>query len=425
MKAEHGLHWHPKGGWSRKFPGDRNRTYFGKVAPSDAARALFLEESKRTGLIEREKKLANLSAREGANLFLGHLDLEFERGEIQSAQRANYAKELAHFFETFTKTRAMAELSRRDAPLKVFRPARAAAVKRGVFAAEKHITMIRTWLRWCSSVQRYTDEPFYADEFRQPSMKEKRTWTKGQRREHGTAAWSPDEVREIVTAAKDDVHRYAQVMLMLNGGMGSTDLSNLDDAEIDWDKRCIHTDRSKTLVPRVVPLWDVTAEAMKASRAARPDPADPKYATRFFLTMHGRPLVVEELADERREKVTRTDALKNWFYQLVNGAPRKKWKTPVVRLPHLKRHRGGIYTLRSVFMGLSLGHGQDRNLEAVILGQQFDRPIIEYYLRGDLREKLVAVVEHVRQQIWGKTPGDGGVAEVTTVEPRPDNSRGA
>jgi hypothetical protein len=154
----------------------------------------------------------------------------------------------------------------------------------------------------------------------------------------------------------------------------------------------------------------MTIEAMKASRAARAEPATPDLATRFFLTMHGLPLVMEELREDEesrsgekrkpRTRVKRTDALKNWFYQLVNGAERTKWKAKAIRLPHLKRHRGGVYTLRSVFAGLATGHGQDRNLDAVILGQTFDREILEHYLRGDLLTKLAAIVEHVRQQIW-------------------------
>jgi integrase len=142
------------------------------------------------------------------------------------------------------------------------------------------------------------------------------------RTDKGTARWTTSEAREIVDAAREDAHRYAQILLILNGGTGATELSHLDDTEIRWDIKCIDTDRSKTLVPRTVPLWEITAEAMQASRAARAEPADPKFATRVFLTPHGYPLVMEKLADEKRLKLKRTDALKNWFYKLVNGAPR-------------------------------------------------------------------------------------------------------
>jgi integrase len=249
--------------------------------------------------------------------------------------------------------------------------------------------------------------PFYADAFSPPSLKEKQRHIKSERRERGergTARWTTAEVREIVQAASEDVHRYAQVLLMLNGGMGATDLSNLRDSEINWDTKIIDTDRSKTQVPRIVPLWDKTIAAMKISRANRAAPADKKFADRFFLTPHGQPLVIEQFAegDEKRIKVKRTDALKNWFYQLLNGSQREKWKKKAIRLPHLKVHGGGVYTLRSVFVNLSTGHGQgqDENLVASILGWKTSNEIMQWYLRGDNSAKQRAIVEHVRKQIW-------------------------
>ncbi len=361
---------------------------------------MHAEEGRRGRNERKPAKNVNITVGDAVNLFLNHLDAELLKGDIGPNQRASYGDEIDKFIKQVGKGRRMADFCRPDAPEVLFAPLRAAAVKRGVFAGEKHVVQIRSFFRWCSDVRRLMPAPFYADCFSLPSAKEKRTQTKSERRDKGTARWATSEVREIVDAAKEDVHRYAQVLLMLNGGMGATDLSNLDEAEIRWDIKCIDTDRSKTLVPRIVPLWDITAEAMKASRAARAEPADPKYATRFFLTPHGYPLVMEELADEKRLKLKRTDALKNWFYRLVNGKPREKWKVKAARLPHLKRHRGGVYTLRSVFVNLASGHGQDRNLDAIILGQKFDREILEFYMRGDNRLKLVAIVEHVRRQIW-------------------------
>jgi len=399
LKAEHRLSWHPRGGWCRKFPGDANRTYFGKVTAAAAVKAMHAEEERRKRG-ERVDPARDMLLKDAVNHFLTHLDAELLKGDIGGSQRASYGDEIDKFINLVGKQRRLSEFCRRDAPEVIFAPLRAAAITRGLSAAEKHIVQIRSFLRWCSDVRRFMAAPFYADSFNPPSVKERRARTKGERREKGTAAWTPAEVRGIVDAAKEDVHRYAQVLLMLNGGMGATDLSNLDDAEIRWDISVIDTDRSKTQVPRIVPLWDITVEAMKASRAARAAPADPTLATRFFLTPHGRPLVVEQLADEKRLKLKRTDALKNWFYKVVNGSPREKWKKKAIRLPHLKRHRGGVYTLRSVFVNLAAGHGQDRNLDAIILGQKFDRENMEFYMRGDNRQKLVAIVEHVRRQIW-------------------------
>lgn len=400
MKRDHRLSWHVRGGWSRTFPGDKGRTYFGRVPPDEAIKRLAVEEDRRAAGRERVRKKADLPIREAVKMFWDHLDEQLARGDIGFHQRASYGRQLKLFVKQVGDGVRLSDLCGMDAPESIFRPARKAAMARGVFAGEKHIVQVRSFLTWCSDVRRMTPAPFYANEFDPPSMKEKRHVRKGRRKEKGEAFWTAVEIRQIVQAAKDSgVHRYAQILLMLNGGMGSTDLSNLTDADVDWPRRCIRTDRSKTLVPRVVPLWDETLQAMKASRAVRPEPADPDDAGRFFMTQKGKPLVIERL-DESRTKNLRTDSLRNWFYRLFNAPHRTRWKEKSIRLHHLKRDRAGGYTLRSVFATLSLGHGGDRNLEAIILGQQFDRPILEHYVRDEQMNKLRAIVDHVRSQIW-------------------------
>lgn len=402
-----GIGWHPRGGWCRKFPGDKNRTYFGRVGAVDAIRAADREaERRRTGALAEaaaESRLLNLSVGEAVNVYLNHLDREHADGKIGDEQRASYGDELARFAESVGITMKLADLCKMTAPDRVFGPLRKAAIARGVFAAEKHIVQVRTFLDWCSRVRRFCPPPFYADAFDAPTEKEKRATKKSERRKKGVANWTPAEVREIVAAAKaTDVHRYAQVLLMLNGGMGATDLSHLEDADVDWERECIHTDRSKTLVPRVVPLWPETRDAMKASRAARGKPADPAHAARFFLTPKGLPLVTGGLSADRK-KMRGTDSVRNFFYHLLNppkGKPSKKGRPRLPDLSHLKRHRAGGYTLRSVFATLARGHGGDSNLDAVILGQKLPRAILEGYLRGNLDSKLRVVTEHVRLQIW-------------------------
>jgi integrase len=404
LKAEHRIGWHPRGGWCRKFPGDLNRTYFGRVPPADAVRACVQEEDRRRRGEQAEARITSLTVREALNFFLNHLDEQHTAGKIGDVQRASYGDELDRFVNQVGKTRRLSDFTKLTAPEALFAPLRATAIARGVFAAEKHIVQVRTFLEWCSTVRRFMPAPFYADAFDAPGEREKRAAKRAERKAKGVAYWKPEEVREIVAGAEGlDPHFHAQTLLVLNGGLGATDLALLDEADVDWDRRCIHTERSKTLVPRVVPLWDVTIDAMKASRALRAEPKDPAHANRFFLTKAGRPLVVTGLV-EGRKRVSATDSIRNKFYKLMNGGERKRWKAPAVRLKHLKRHRGGFYTLRSVFTTLSMGHGQDRNLEAVILGQQFDRPILEFYIRDDQREKLVGIVEHVRRQIWPDAP---------------------
>jgi integrase len=402
MARQHRLGWHPNGGWCRKFSGDASRTYFGRIPLAEAVRAMVREEERRKQGQQAEARLTNLSVREALNLFLNHQDARHASGEIGDEQRASYARELVeHFTPAVGRNRKLSDFCKLSAPEELFAPLRAAAISRGLAAAEKHIKRTREFLDWCSRVRRLIPPAFYADKFDPPGEKEKRASKKKVRREKGVAFWTPPEVRQIVDAAKaTGPHHHAWVLLMLNGGMGATDLSELTDGDVDWERGCIHTDRSKTLVPRVVPLWLETAEAMKASRAVRPAASRTEWADRFFLTPKGVPLVVRHLHRAGAQvKPRRTDAVRNWFYAVLNPV-KDQQRRRLPDLSHLKRHRAGGYTLRSVFTSLCMGHGQDHNLEAVITGNQFDRPILEYYLRGDLREKLIRIVEHVRSQLW-------------------------
>jgi len=404
---ESGLHWHKRGGWARKFPGDRNRTYFGRVSPGEALKLHAAEELRRQ---KGEPELApnNLSIGQAVNLFLASLDQRYADGTIGASQRARYGQEMEFLVSAKSKDgntiigrhRRLSDFCQLYAPDTLFRPLRAAAVARGIIAGEKSIVQIRTFFDWCSTVRRFIPPAFFADAFDAPGEREKRIARKSERKARGTAYWTPEQVREIIEAARaTNVHRYAQVLLTLNSGMGATDLSNLEDVDIDWGRCCIQTDRSKTMVPRVVPLWDITVEAMRRSRAARPIPADAKWADRFFLTSRGRPLVEDLGMDEKRKRHRRTDSLKNWFYRLLNAPDRVHWKNKAVRLRHLKRWRGGWYTLRAVFATLARGHAGDPNLDAIVMGQKLDRAILEGYLRGDVLQKLLPVVNHVRSQL--------------------------
>lgn len=396
MREHHGLGWHPGGGWSKRLPGDRDRTYFGKVPPAVAIKNF--EKALKASRGDGEPDYTNITIRQAVNLFLANADAELASGNIGKGQRASYGDELVRFAEQVGVNRRLADLCRADAPERFFRPARRAAVERGVFAGEKHVTQVRTFLDWCNRIRRLCAAPNMADAFDAPTDKEKQKATKSARKGKQLAYFTPAEIDQILDAAKrTDVHIYAQLLLMLNGGMGSGDLSELVDADVDWDRRCIHTDRSKTLVPRCVPLWDKTIDAMRISRTARPSPLRPEWSDRFFLSRRRVPLVMDSLNADA-DKSHRKDTIKNWFYRLTRAAQPKDKDAP--RLPDLLKgkHRAGVYTLRAVFATLTADQPPD--LVAVIMGHKFANRVKEHYLRGDLREKLVAVVDHVRFQLW-------------------------
>ena len=86
MKAEYRLSWHPRGGWCRVFPGDRDRTYFGRIPPADAVRAMLAEERRRATGEATADSAGTLRLRHAVNLFLAHADKEHALGKRKAAR---------------------------------------------------------------------------------------------------------------------------------------------------------------------------------------------------------------------------------------------------------------------------------------------------------------------------------------------------
>jgi hypothetical protein len=54
---------------------------------------------------------------------------------------------------------------------------------------------------------------------------------------------------------KADIPLRAMIALGINGGMGNTDCARLPIQAVDLDRAVTESDRPKTGVERVVPLW--------------------------------------------------------------------------------------------------------------------------------------------------------------------------
>ncbi|WP_145359442.1 hypothetical protein [Alienimonas californiensis] len=104
----------------------------------------------------------------------------------------------------------------------------------------------------------------------------------------------PAALRRLVDAAAPPA--AAALLLAANCGFGSADIADLRIDQFDprlgivTRKRVKHDAREKAPVVQWV-LWDCAVVAVRAWADARPEPADPTYSDRLFLTRDGLPAV--------------------------------------------------------------------------------------------------------------------------------------
>jgi len=108
-------------------------------------------------------------------------------------------------------------------------------------------------------------------------------------------AWTVEEVRETLTAAPERLKIW--ILLMLNCGMYSGDISNLKPSEVDWEQGRIIRKRSKTEDLDSTPtvnylLWPQTFKMLKQHGKRRGD--------HVFVNRCGEPLVQQHFKDNGR-----------------------------------------------------------------------------------------------------------------------------
>ncbi|HEY0008667.1 MAG TPA: hypothetical protein VGB55_08080 [Tepidisphaeraceae bacterium] len=271
----------------------------------------------------------------------------------------------------------------------------------------ERMSNIRTLSRWSSHLDRaLIPRPFrFADKFDPPAKKEVEGARAARERAAGDEGISAAEVRRVLAyldelAAEDKwSSRYAkvmrcQVLLALNGGFYSSELSVLTIADVTRPDGIISTTRRKTGEQRVVPLWPRTIAAIAEAIAARPGDTEEhkvpvKYRDRLFLTRRRLPITREEhtdLTDEGGAKVTVVDAL---------GAEFSK----VLRQLGIKRPGLSFGALRSTAYSLM---GPDADARALIVGHAMQHAMTKHYQKRlpELYARLRATAGLVESAIF-------------------------
>jgi integrase len=134
-----------------------------------------------------------------------------------------------------------------------------------------------------------------------------------------------DEIGKLLDVA--DTQMKAMIWLGLNCGFGCTDCSGLQWKHLDFTNGRVVFPRGKTGIPRDLPLWPETIEALKAV---------PKKGKFVFYTAKGNPFV---------RNVLKIDANGNEQYSLLNSIATKFSR--MTKRAGLNFPKGtGFYTLR-------------------------------------------------------------------------------
>ena len=394
---------HPSGQWAKKIRG--RLQYFGVWADPDAAlerlnRELpFLKDGRTPPPIDVS---AGCTLRVLCNDFLRSKEDKLNAGDLSPRTFRDYYKTCEGLIDHFGKDRRVDDLRPDD-----FRAFRVALAKRlGVTSLKNEINRCQIVFNYAHESELITKPVSYGQHFDRPSTKAIRR----DRNEAGPKLFEREEVLSLLNAA--DVQLKAMILLGVNCGFGNTDVASLPQKAVNLERGWVTFPRPKTEIPRRIPLWRETIDALKAAIAIRPAPADASGRGLCFLTRQGRPWVrvkrKEKKADapdgaEKEEPGPEVsvpiDALSGQFGKLLHKL-------------HINGRRGlGFYTLRHCFETIG-GESKDQVAVDAIMGH-VDNTMAANYRHGVSDERLRAVTDTVRAWLFPKTPEvkkEGGAA---------------
>lgn len=341
--------------------------------------------------------------RELVNSFLDSKEAKQISGELSPRTFRDYFKSCEALIDHFGPDRRVDDLRPDD-----FRDYRSKLAKRvSVTTLKNEINRVCILFNYAHENELIEKPVRFGQEFSRPSAKQLRR-VKNQR---GPKLFNREEITRLIQAA--DVHFRAMIYLGLNGGLGNTDIANLPQAAVDLKHGWINFPRPKTEIPRRIPLWPETVQALRESLAKRPAPAEREYADLFFLTSHGVPWVrVKPNVDEDGETKpgTAIDSIALQFGKLLRAVDIKpSGETKKGKQPKIPANVKGLgfYTLRHCLETIG-GESRDQVAVDALMGH-VDPSMAGNYRQAISDDRLRAVVNVVRDWLFAvDETADGG-----------------
>ncbi|NQT12066.1 MAG: tyrosine-type recombinase/integrase [Planctomycetes bacterium] len=379
---------HPSGQWARKIGG--KLCYFGVWADPDAA----LEKHNREYVHLKDGRTPPAFAvgegctlRQLCNAFLTAKQAKMEEADLSPRSFRDYYATSQRVIEHFGKERRVDDLRPED-----FKAFRAKLAKRyGATSLKNERNRVRILFNFALTNQLIDKPVSYGSHFDPPSARAIRK----SRNEAGPKLFERGEILAILDAA--DVQVRAMVLLGVNGGLGNSDIANLPKsvAERAVETGWLEYPRPKTEVPRRIPLWDRTREALREALASRPQPFAPPARRLAFLTRRGRAWVRVQARREKDDEAQKSDH----EVQVPIDALSPKFAKLLRELKINGRRGLGFYTLRHCFE-TQAGESRDQIAVDACMGH-VDSSMAGQYRERISDERLRAVVGHVHQWLFG------------------------
>lgn len=281
-KPDFPLFPHANGQWAKKIRGKLH--YFGKWEDPDGALAQFEQDKADlyAGRVPRSREEHGPTIDRVVNKFLMFKEQLLGSGELSPRSYADYKRTCRAIKNHFGANRLATDLRPDD-----FAKYRDKLTKRlKLVAIGNEIQRVRSVFKFAYD-SHLIDKPLtFGPAFRKPNRRHVRKARHEATRTNGKRMFSAEELRQLIEAA--DMYLKAQILLAINCGFGQSDIGGLPISAIDFESGWIDYPRPKTQVPRRVPLWPETLDALRDALAARKQHRDSADADIVFITSHGR-----------------------------------------------------------------------------------------------------------------------------------------
>ncbi len=367
---------HQSGRWCKKVKG--KFCYFGKITDDPEGKAaldLWLEQ--RDDLLAGRKPLPRgqgLRLAKLVNDFLNYKRGLLESGELAQRTFSRYLSACERLAGFFGGDRPVDDLSTED-----FQSMRQNMAKQyGPVALGNEVQMVRSVFKYGYDAGLLETPIRFGPGFKRPSAKTIRQ----ARAKSGSKLFEASDIRKVLADA--DPTAAAMVLLGINGALGNTDVGLLPISAIDLDGGWLDYPRSKTAIPRRIPLWPETIEALREVLASRSKPKDDADDGLLFIGPRGESFVGNHKG-----------------YRVGNLLKDRFKEAGVVDRT--------FYDLRRTFQTIGDGSYDTVAVSSIMGHAPASGDMASIYRQGVSDDRLRAVVDHIRTWLWPKrtTKADG------------------
>jgi integrase len=186
--------------------------------------------------------------------------------------------------------------------------------------------------------------------------------------------FTTDEIRAALKHAT--VNLKAMLLLAINGGLGNTDLALLPVTAVDVAGGWLDYPRAKTAIPRRIPLWPETIEAINAVLATRRNPNSQDDQGLLFIGRRG-----ESYRGNHRGYRIHQESRRVFISAKVKGR--------------------SFYDLRRTFQTVAEGARDLVAVQSIMGHAPADSDMSAIYRQKVDDDRLRAVTDHVRKWLFG------------------------